>query len=46
MSLYYLLDTSIISDLVRRARGKVARRIAEVGDDSICASVGREYRKN
>ena len=34
MSLRYLLDTNIISDLVRRPRGKVASRIAEVGEDS------------
>ena len=39
MSLRYLLDTNIISDLVRRPRGKVASRIAEVGEDSICTSI-------
>ncbi len=39
MSLRYLLDTNIISDLVRRPRGLVANRIAEVGEDSICTSV-------
>lgn len=39
MSLRYLLDTNILSDLVRRPRGQVAGRIAEVGEDSICTSV-------
>ena len=39
MSLRYLLDTNIISDLVRRPRGPVASRIAEVGEDSICTSI-------
>lgn len=39
MSLRYLLDTNIISDLVRRPRGQVADRLAEVGEDSICTSV-------
>lgn len=39
MSLRYLLDTNIISDLVRRPRGPVANRIAEVGEDSICTSI-------
>lgn len=39
MSLRYLLDTNIISDLVRRPRGQVASRIAEVGEDSIGTSI-------
>jgi len=39
MSLRYLLDTNIISDLVRRPRGPVASRIAGVGEDSICTSI-------
>jgi tRNA(fMet)-specific endonuclease VapC len=39
MSLRYLLDTNIISDLVRRPRGTVATRIANVGEDSICTSI-------
>jgi len=37
--LRYLLDTNIISDLVRRPGGTVATRIAEVGEDSICTSI-------
>jgi tRNA(fMet)-specific endonuclease VapC len=39
MSLRYLLDTNIISDLVRRPGGAVATRIADVGEDSICTSI-------
>jgi tRNA(fMet)-specific endonuclease VapC len=39
MPFLYLLDTNIISDLVRRPRGQVASRIAEVGEDSICTSI-------
>ena len=39
MSLRYLLDTNIISDLVRRPSGPVATRIAEVGEDSISTSI-------
>lgn len=39
MSLRYLLDTNIISDLVRRPGGTVATRIAKVGEDLICTSI-------
>ena len=35
----YLLDTNIISDLIRNPQGKAARRIARVGEDSICTSI-------
>jgi tRNA(fMet)-specific endonuclease VapC len=35
----YLLDTNIISDLVRRPRGPVADRISEVGEQAVCASI-------
>lgn len=35
----YLLDTNILSDLVRNPQGRVAGRIAEVGENSICTSV-------
>ena len=35
----YLLDTNIISDLIRRPQGKAAQRIAEEGDDSVMTSV-------
>lgn len=35
----YLLDTNIVSNLVRDPRGAVAQRIAEVGEESICTSI-------
>ena len=35
----YMLDTNIISDLVRKPQGKAAKRIARVGEDNICTSV-------
>lgn len=35
----YLLDTNIISDLVRQPQGRVAQRIAEVGDRQVLTSV-------
>lgn len=35
----YLLDTNIISDLVRQPQGRVARRISEVGDRQVLTSV-------
>jgi len=35
----FLLDTNIVSDLVRRPRGRVAARIAEVGDKQVCTSI-------
>jgi tRNA(fMet)-specific endonuclease VapC len=35
----YLLDTSIISDLIRNPQGKTAKRIAKMGEDSICTSI-------
>jgi tRNA(fMet)-specific endonuclease VapC len=39
VALRYLLDTNIVSDLVRRPQGPVASRIAKVGEDSICTSI-------
>ena len=39
MPLRYLLDTNIISELVRRPGGTVATRIAGVGEDAICTSI-------
>jgi len=39
MPLRYLLDTNIVSDLVRRPGGLVNVRIAQVGEDSICTSL-------
>jgi tRNA(fMet)-specific endonuclease VapC len=35
----YLLDTNVVSDLVRRPGGTVARRIAEVGEAAVCTSL-------
>ena len=35
----YLLDTNMVSDLVRNPQGKVAARIAHVGEESICTSI-------
>lgn len=35
----FLLDTNILSDLVRNPQGRVAARIAEVGDAAICTSI-------
>jgi tRNA(fMet)-specific endonuclease VapC len=35
----FLLDTNILSDLVRHPQGRVAERIAEVGETAICTSI-------
>ncbi len=35
----YLLDTNILSDLIRRPRGRIAQCIAEVGEGSVCTSI-------
>lgn len=37
--LAYLLDTNILSDLVRNPQGVVAARIAEAGEDTVCTSI-------
>jgi tRNA(fMet)-specific endonuclease VapC len=34
-----MLDTNIISDLIRNPQGKAAKRIAKVGEDNICTSI-------
>jgi tRNA(fMet)-specific endonuclease VapC len=34
-----MLDTNIISDLVRNPQGKAAARIARAGEDNICTSI-------
>lgn len=34
-----MLDTNIVSELVRNPHGAVARRIAEVGPDAVCVSI-------
>jgi len=38
-SLRYLLDTNILSDLVRQPQGKIARKISSVGEQTICTSI-------
>jgi tRNA(fMet)-specific endonuclease VapC len=38
-ALRYLLDTNVLSDLVRRPTGKVARRIARAGEPRTCTSI-------
>jgi tRNA(fMet)-specific endonuclease VapC len=35
----YMLDTNIISDLIRNPQGKAAKRVAKVGEDNICTSI-------
>lgn len=39
MSTRYLLDTNIVSDLVRNPQGPVAGRIFEVGEAAVCTSI-------
>jgi tRNA(fMet)-specific endonuclease VapC len=34
-----MLDANIISDLIRNPQGKVAKRIAKVGENNICTSI-------
>jgi tRNA(fMet)-specific endonuclease VapC len=35
----YMLDTNIISDLIKNPQGSVAKRIAKVGEDAVCTSI-------
>ena len=35
----YLLDTNILSDLIRNPQGRAAKRIAKVGEDNVCTSI-------
>jgi tRNA(fMet)-specific endonuclease VapC len=35
----FLLDTNIVSDLVRHPRGRIADRISEVGEGDVCTSI-------
>lgn len=35
----FLLDTNILSDLVRNPQGRVAARIRDVGETSVCTSI-------
>jgi tRNA(fMet)-specific endonuclease VapC len=35
----YLLDTNIVSDLVRNPQGRVANRVRDVGESNVCTSI-------
>lgn len=35
----YLLDTNVLSDLIRNPRGRAAKRIAKVGEGNVCTSI-------
>jgi tRNA(fMet)-specific endonuclease VapC len=35
----YMLDTNIISDLIRNPQGQAAKRVARVGEGNICTSI-------
>lgn len=39
MSQLYMLDTNIVSDLVRNPQGAVTRHIARVGPEAVCVSI-------
>ncbi len=39
MSYLYLLDTNILSELIKNPRGVIFSKIQEVGEDKICASI-------
>jgi tRNA(fMet)-specific endonuclease VapC len=34
-----MLDTNILSDLIRNPQGKAARRIGKLGEDNVCTSI-------
>ena len=35
----FLLDTNIVSDLIRNPQGRIAQRIRDVGEENICTSI-------
>jgi len=39
MTYQYLLDTNILSDLVRHPQGRIFQHIVDVGEDSVCTSI-------
>lgn len=39
MSYLYLLDTNILSDLVKHPKGKILSKIREVGEEKVCTSI-------
>jgi len=34
-----MLDTNIVSDLIRNPRGRVAQHIREIGEAQVCTSI-------
>lgn len=34
-----MLDTNIVSDLIRNPRGRAAKRVAKVGENNVCTSI-------
>ena len=39
MTMRFLLDTNIVSDLVRHPRGRIADRVERVGEKQVCTSI-------
>lgn len=39
MTSRYLLDTNIVSDLIRHPQGKIARKIDRIGEEAVCTSI-------
>jgi tRNA(fMet)-specific endonuclease VapC len=39
VSARYLLDTNIVSDLVRHPQGRAAMKVADVGEDAVATSI-------
>jgi tRNA(fMet)-specific endonuclease VapC len=39
LSAQYLLDTNIVSDLVRNPQGRTSAKIAELGEDAVATSI-------
>jgi tRNA(fMet)-specific endonuclease VapC len=39
VSARYLLDTNVVSDLVRHPQGRTAAKIAELGEDAVATSI-------
>jgi tRNA(fMet)-specific endonuclease VapC len=35
----YLLDTNVVSELIRNPKGRVAERIRKVGEAQVCTSI-------
>ena len=35
----YLLDTNVLSELIRHPQGKTAKRLAKVGEANVCTSI-------